>query len=149
EPLPHLRGAACRAGRGARLTAPGSAFLVRAGRPPDHPSRRADLRRARSAPPSGDETADHDGRHAGRTGARQRGFLGEAAVVPRQVLAQMTRAALPAVLAVILGCSIGAGCSSEDVAREAEARARRWDIPATRIMRDIVYAQYGPRQLKL
>ncbi|HMC77345.1 MAG TPA: alpha/beta hydrolase [Vicinamibacterales bacterium] len=61
----------------------------------------------------------------------------------------MTRAALPAVLAVILGCSIGAGCSSEDVAREAEARARRWDIPAARITRDIVYAQYGPRQLKL
>ena len=61
----------------------------------------------------------------------------------------MTRAAIPAVLAAILGCSIGAACSSEDVAREAEARAKRWDIPAARITRDVVYAEYGGRQLEL
>ena len=40
-------------------------------------------------------------------------------------------------------------CSNEQLAREAEARAKRWGIPAVRITRDVVYAQYGDRQLKL
>ena len=33
--------------------------------------------------------------------------------------------------------------------REAVARAKRWGIPAPRIVYDVVYAQYGERQLKL
>lgn len=49
-------------------------------------------------------------------------------------------------LAVMLA---GAACSNEQLAREAEARAKRWGVPAVRITRDIVYAQYGDRRLRL
>jgi acetyl esterase/lipase len=60
-----------------------------------------------------------------------------------------SRAYIPAVLAA-LGCMLVSGaCSTEQVAREAEARAKAWGIPAVRITRDLVYAEYGQRQLKL
>ena len=49
-----------------------------------------------------------------------------------------------------LGCVMaGAACSQEQLAREAEARAKRWGVPAVRITRDVVYAEYGQRRLKL
>ena len=35
------------------------------------------------------------------------------------------------------------------MARDAEARAKAWGIPAARITRDVVYAEYGDRRLKL
>jgi acetyl esterase/lipase len=41
------------------------------------------------------------------------------------------------------------GACREQVAREAEARAKRWGIPAVRITHDLVYAEYGQRRLKL
>jgi acetyl esterase/lipase len=41
------------------------------------------------------------------------------------------------------------GCAPEQTAREAEVRAKRWGIPAVRIVRDVVYATYGERRLKL
>jgi pectinesterase len=41
-------------------------------------------------------------------------------------------------------------CSVREVQiREAEARNKRWGIAAPRIVRDVVYAGYGDRQLKL
>jgi acetyl esterase/lipase len=55
-------------------------------------------------------------------------------------------AAVFGALAVILASG---ACSNEQLAREAEARAKRWGIPAVRITRDLVYAQYGDRRLKL
>jgi acetyl esterase/lipase len=61
----------------------------------------------------------------------------------------VTRTAIPGLLAAVLSISLSAACGREQAAREAEARAKRWDIPAARITRDIVYAQYGTRQLKL
>ena len=49
-----------------------------------------------------------------------------------------------------LGCvMVSAACSQEQMAREAEARAKAWGIPAVRITRDVVYAQYGQRRLML
>ena len=49
-----------------------------------------------------------------------------------------------------LGCVVsGTACSQEQLAREAEARAKRWGVPAVRITRDVVYAEYGQRRLKL
>ena len=49
-----------------------------------------------------------------------------------------------------LGCALlGGACSQEQMARQAEARAKAWGIPAVRITRDIVYAEYGQRRLKL
>ena len=44
---------------------------------------------------------------------------------------------------------VSAACQQEQFAREAEARAKRWGIPAVQITRDIVYAEYGQRRLKL
>jgi acetyl esterase/lipase len=41
------------------------------------------------------------------------------------------------------------GACHQQVAREAEARAKAWGIPAVRITRDLVYAEYGQRRLKL
>jgi acetyl esterase/lipase len=41
------------------------------------------------------------------------------------------------------------GCQQEQVAREAQARAKRWGIPSAQITRDVVYAEYGQRRLKL
>jgi len=35
------------------------------------------------------------------------------------------------------------------MAREAQARAKRWGVPAVQITRDVVYAEYGQRRLKL
>jgi acetyl esterase/lipase len=50
----------------------------------------------------------------------------------------------------VLCCMVVSGaCSREQMAREAEARAKAWGIPAARITRDVIYAQYGQRQLKL
>lgn len=55
----------------------------------------------------------------------------------------------PAVVAA-LGCALlSVACSQEQMAREAEARAKRWGIPAVQITRDVVYAEYGQRRLKL
>jgi acetyl esterase/lipase len=60
-----------------------------------------------------------------------------------------SRAYIPAVLGA-LGCMLVSGaCSREQAAREAEARAKAWGIPAVRITRDLVYAEYGQRRLKL
>ena len=61
----------------------------------------------------------------------------------------MKRRAIVPGLLVVLGCMAGAACSQEQMAREAEARAKRWGVPAVRITRDVVYARYGQRQLKL
>jgi len=44
---------------------------------------------------------------------------------------------------------LSAACQQEQLAREAQARAKRWGIPAVQIARDIVYAEYGQRRLKL
>jgi acetyl esterase/lipase len=55
----------------------------------------------------------------------------------------------PAVLAACGGALLSIACSQEQMAREADARAKRWGIPAVRITRDIVYAEYGQRRLKL
>jgi acetyl esterase/lipase len=44
---------------------------------------------------------------------------------------------------------LAGGCSQEQLAREAEARAKRWGVPAVQITRDLVYAEHGQRQLKL
>jgi acetyl esterase/lipase len=55
---------------------------------------------------------------------------------------------IPAVLA-ILGGALGSAACQEEMAREAEARAKAWSIPAARITHDIVYAEYGQRRLKL
>lgn len=55
-----------------------------------------------------------------------------------------------AMLAVMCGIAAAAsGCSQEQLAREAEARAKKYGVPAVRITRDIVYADYGQRRLKL
>jgi acetyl esterase/lipase len=60
-----------------------------------------------------------------------------------------SRAYIPAVLGA-LGCMLAsAACSQQQLAREAEDRARRWGIPAVQITRDVVYAEYGQRRLKL
>ena len=59
------------------------------------------------------------------------------------------RASIPTALAA-LGCLLVSGaCQQEQLAREAQARAKRWGIPAVRITRDLVYAEYGQRRLKL
>jgi acetyl esterase/lipase len=51
---------------------------------------------------------------------------------------------------MVIGCLLAAAaCSQEQMARQAEARAKAWGIPAVRITRDVVYAQYGQRQLRL
>jgi acetyl esterase/lipase len=60
-----------------------------------------------------------------------------------------SRAYIPAVLAALGRMLVSGGCSREQVAREAEARAKTWGIPAVRITRDLVYAEYGQRRLKL
>ena len=50
----------------------------------------------------------------------------------------------------LLACAVaGAACSREQMARQAEARAEKWGIPAVRITRDVVYAEYGSRRLRL
>ena len=54
-----------------------------------------------------------------------------------------------AVLAALICLLVSGACSNEGLAREAEARAKRWGIPAVRITRDIVYAEYGQRRLRL
>lgn len=59
------------------------------------------------------------------------------------------RTSIPAALAMLSCTLAGGGCSREEVAREAEARAKAWGIPAVRITRDVVYAQHGQRRLKL
>jgi acetyl esterase/lipase len=59
-----------------------------------------------------------------------------------------SRAYIPAVLAA-LGCVLASGACTEQAAREAEARAKAWGIPAARITRAVVYAEYGQRQLRL
>jgi acetyl esterase/lipase len=56
---------------------------------------------------------------------------------------------MPVVFAALGAVLVSGACSQEQLAREAEARATRWGIPAVRITRDVVYAQYGQRQLKL
>ena len=60
-----------------------------------------------------------------------------------------SRASVAAALAALGGVLVSAACSREQLAREAEARAKKWGIPAVRITRDVVYAEYGQRQLKL
>ena len=42
-----------------------------------------------------------------------------------------------------------AACGQEQFAAEAEARARRWGIPAAEIVHNVVYAEYGQRRLLL
>ena len=42
-----------------------------------------------------------------------------------------------------------AACGQEQFAAEAEARARRWGIPAAQIVHNVVYAEYGQRRLLL
>jgi len=42
-----------------------------------------------------------------------------------------------------------AACGQEQLAAEAEARARRWGIPAAQIVHNVVYAEYGQRRLML
>lgn len=60
-----------------------------------------------------------------------------------------SRKSLTAAL-VAIGCAVASGaCSQEQLAREAEARATKWGIPAVRITRDVTYAEYGTRRLKL
>ena len=58
----------------------------------------------------------------------------------------MRNAAVSVVLAVT---TASWACSNEDMARQAEARAKKWGIPAVQIARDLVYVEYGQRQLKL
>ncbi len=53
------------------------------------------------------------------------------------------------VLVVLAGMLASVACSTQEMAREAEARAKRWDIPAVQITRDLVYVDYGQRRLKL
>jgi acetyl esterase/lipase len=49
-----------------------------------------------------------------------------------------------------LACMLSAAaCGQEQLAAEAEARARRWGIPAAQIVHDVVYAEYGQRRLML
>src|SRR4029078_13530155 len=42
-----------------------------------------------------------------------------------------------------------AACGQEQFAAEAEARARRWGIPAAQIVHNVVYAEYGQGRLML
>jgi len=53
------------------------------------------------------------------------------------------------VLAVLAGTLASVACSTQEVAREAEARAKRWGTPTAQITRDVVYVEYGQRRLKL
>jgi dienelactone hydrolase len=59
-----------------------------------------------------------------------------------------SKAHIPTVL-VALGCMLVSGACRQQAAREAEARAKRWGVPTVRIVRDVVYAEYGQRRLKL
>src|SRR5262245_12625609 len=54
-------------------------------------------------------------------------------------------AALVGVVLAWMTCA----CSREQLMREAEDRAERWGVPAPRVVHDVVYADYGARQLKL
>lgn len=50
---------------------------------------------------------------------------------------------------MVLACILASAACRQQAAREAEARAKRWGIPAVRIVRDLVYAEYGLRRLRL
>jgi len=54
-----------------------------------------------------------------------------------------------AVLAALACMVSAAACGQEQLAAEAEARARRWGIPAAQIVHNVVYAEYGQRRLLL
>jgi arylsulfatase A len=60
------------------------------------------------------------------------------------------RTRIPAVLCA-LGCTFLSGAceSRKELIRQADARAKLWGYPAPRIAFDLVYAEYGQRQLKL
>jgi arylsulfatase A len=59
---------------------------------------------------------------------------------------------LKALVAATL-CAIGWACvaceSREQTMRDAEERANHWGYPAPRVLRDVIYAEYGQRRLKL
>jgi acetyl esterase/lipase len=50
---------------------------------------------------------------------------------------------------VVNGCSFVACESREQTMRAAEERAKAWGYPAPRVLRDLVYAEYGQRRLTL
>jgi acetyl esterase/lipase len=49
----------------------------------------------------------------------------------------------------VIGCACVACESREQTMREAEKRANYWGYPAPRVLRDVIYAEYGQRRLKL
>ena len=60
------------------------------------------------------------------------------------------RAAQCMALLAALACMVSAAaCGQEEFAAEAEARAKRWGIPAAQIVHNVVYAEYGQRRLLL